>query len=123
MLPPAGYKSTTPKPITFPSNRHTHQPTHSWPNQPLFSRTTVLDLTLTSSSNYDFFLHALGVDAVGKVSVLPKTSKVDDGVVNVEVVAVYASEETLNERVRIWKVVDDDGRPGIDILVSPRLKL
>lgn len=116
MVPPSGYKSLTPKPIELPS-RHTHEPHSNWPSQPLFSRTTVLALPLTSYKN-DFFFHALGSDAVGQVLIVPKTSKVDNGVVDVKINVIYASEDTLNERVRIWKVQDDDGRLGVDILVS-----
>lgn len=120
MIPPvADGKPTTPSALPLPS-RHTHGRHPSWPGQPLFSRTINIDLPL-SSSNPDFFLHALGTDAVGEVKMIPEDEsegKHPDGVVRVEVVVVYASEDRLNERVRIWKVKDDDGRIGVDILVS-----
>jgi len=38
--------------------------------------------------------------------------------VKVEVRVVYATEEKLKERVRVYKMEDGDGRVGVDILVS-----
>ena len=120
MTPPAADgKPTTPSALPLPP-RHTHERHPSWPNQPLFSRTINIDLPL-SSAHPDFFFHALGVDAVGETKMVPEDDNLkSDGVVRVEISVIYASEDRLKERVRIWKTQDEDGRLGVDILVRSK---
>lgn len=65
-----------------------------------------------------FFLHAFGEDAVGSVVIVNKPAA-KKSVVDVEISVIYADEDRMKDRVRIWEVIDGKERHGVDIMVSP----
>jgi hypothetical protein len=122
MFPPANDTRgrPLPNPNTLPdwspAGRHEHDHP-SYPGTPLHVQNTTFHLPL-AASDPAFFLHAFGEDAVGSVTVVNKPAA-KESIVDVEISVVYAGEDKLKERVRIWEVIDGKNRHGVDIMVSP----
>jgi hypothetical protein len=122
MFPPANDTRgrPLPNPNTLPdwspAGRHEHDHP-SYPGTPLHVQNTTFYLPL-AASDPAFFLHAFGEDAVGSVTVVNKPAA-KESVVDVEISVIYADEDKLKERVRIWEVIDGKNRHGVDIMVSP----